>query len=129
MDRVTHRVNRTVLRKSNQLVTALRARGMRVDRAYLYGSHAKGYAHRDSDIDIAIISRDLSGDWLDDFVNLTRIADDIDARMEVVSFLPHEFRDDNPFVSEIKTTGIPLVGNGNRRTPLKRSISRVAKHS
>ncbi len=121
MDRVANQVNKTVLEKSRRLIAALQERGMHVQNAFLFGSHAKGYARRGSDIDVAVVSRDLSGDWLDDFCHLTRIADDIDPRMEVIPFLPQDFRDENPLVWEIKTTGIPLVGNGKNR---KRRVSR-----
>ncbi len=126
MDRVASQVNRTVLRKSNQFVAALQAKGLQVERAYLYGSYAKGHARRDSDIDIAIVSRDLTGDWLEDYCRLTRIADSIDARIEVIPFQPKDFRDDNPLVWEIKSAGIPLTGNGKRRA-IKRKPTRRAK--
>jgi predicted nucleotidyltransferase len=126
MDRVTSQVNRTVLRKSNRFVATLRAKGLQVERAYLYGSYAKGHARRDSDIDIAIVSRDLTGDWLDDYCRLTRIADSIDARIEVIPFQPKDFRDENPLVWEIKSAGIPLTGNGKRRA-IKRKPTRRAK--
>jgi len=43
----------------------------------------------------------------------------------MVRFHPRNFRDENPLVWEIKTTGIPLIGIGKRRTvkrkPLRRS--------
>lgn len=104
--------NQNVLNRSKQFVAHLRAEGMRVNGAYLFGSYATGHAHRDSDIDIAVVSQDLSGDWLDDYCRLTRIADDFDARMEVVSFCPRDFRDENPLVWQIKSTGIPLIRNG-----------------
>jgi len=120
MDRVTSQVNRTILRKSNRLVAALQARGLQVQVAYLYGSYAKGHARRDSDIDIAIVSKDLTGDWLDDYCRLTRIADSIDARIEVIPFRPKDFRDENPLVWEIKSFGIPLTGNGKRRVAKRR---------
>ncbi len=123
MDRVANQVNKTILRKSRKFIATLQARGMRVRRAYLFGSYAKGHARRDSDIDVAVISQDLSGDWLDDFCHLTRIADGIDARMEVIPFLPKDFRDENPLVWEIKTNGIQLIGNGKnskRRSPKRK---------
>jgi predicted nucleotidyltransferase len=120
MDRVTSQVNRTVLRKSNRFVAALQARGLQVERAYLYGSYARGHARRDSDIDIAIVSKDLTGDWLDDYCRLMRIADSIDARIEVIPFQPKDFRDENPLVWEIKSVGIPLTGNGKRRAAKRR---------
>ncbi len=115
MDRVANQVDKSVLQKSRRLIAALQERGMHVQKAFLFGSHAKGYARHGSDIDVAVVSQDLSGDWLDDFCHLTRIADDIDPRMEVIPFLPQDFRDENPLVWEIKTTGIPLVGNGKDR--------------
>ncbi len=115
MDKIANQVNRNVLTKSKRFVAALQAKGMQVENAYLFGSYATGHARRDSDIDVAVVSRDLSGDWLDDFCYLTRIADDIDVRMEVVPFRPRDFRDENPLVWEIKTTGIPLIRNGKRR--------------
>lgn len=124
MDRVAYPVNPSVLRKSNQFIATLRARGLQIHSAYLYGSHAKGHARRDSDIDIAVVSQDLTGDWLDDYCHLTRIADDIDARMEVIPFLPRDFRDENPLVWEIKTTGIALIGNGKRRAATRRRARR-----
>ncbi|MCX7838171.1 MAG: nucleotidyltransferase domain-containing protein [Anaerolineae bacterium] len=99
------------MRKSNRLIAVLKAKGLQIERAYLYGSYAKGHARPDSDIDIAIVSKDLTGDWLDDYCRLTRIADEVDPRIEVISFLPQDFRDENPLVWEIKSFGIPLTGH------------------
>ncbi len=121
MARISNQVNRTALHKAEQFVAALRVKGLRIDRAYLFGSYAKGHARPDSDIDVAVVSQDLSGDWLDDFCYLTRIGDEIDARMEIIPFLPQDFRDENPLVWEIKTNGIPLRRNG---TNGKRRASR-----
>ena len=124
MDQIT---NQSILNRSKKFVAHLQAEGMRLNGAYLFGSYATGHAHRDSDIDIAVVSQDLSGDWLDDYCHLTRIADDFDARMEVVSFRPRDFRDENPLVWQIKTTGIPLLGNGKngkRRATAKPKVRR-----
>mgnify|MGYP001579677439 CR=1 FL=1 len=125
MASIPGQVNKTILHKSTHFVTSLQARGLRIHSAYLYGSHATGWARHDSDIDIAVVSPDLSGDWLDDYCLLTRIADDVDARIEVIPFLPEDFRDHNPLVWEIKTKGIPLLppSDGRKR---KRVASRRA---
>ncbi len=109
----TTKTERTrVLQSARRFIRAAQKCGIRLQAAYLYGSYALDTAHADSDIDIAITSKDLTGDWLDDFCFLTRIADNIDARIEVIPFLPQDSLNDNPLVSEIKTTGIPLIGNG-----------------
>ncbi len=132
MDRVSNQVAKGVLEKSFQFIAALQARGIEVQHAYLFGSHARGHARRGSDIDLAVISPDLSGDWLDDFCFLARIADDVDPRMEVIPFRPQDFHNTNPLVWEIKTTGISLLDktkNGKPRTARKRKAHRPARRT
>lgn len=80
-----------------------------VDAAYLYGSHAANAAGPDSDIDVAIVSADLSGDRLQNWMTLNRIASRIDVRMELIGFCPEQFRDESPLVWEVKTHGLQLV--------------------
>ena len=117
--------NITALKAAQQFVRAVQKSCVRLQAAYLYGSQAMGNARPDSDTDIAIVSPDLSGDWLDDYCHLTRIADDVDARMEVIPFLPQDFHDENPLVWEIKTTGIPLLKAKPRRLHVKRKDTRA----
>lgn len=59
-----------------------------------------GNHDQDSDIDIAIVTDDFSGDIIEDTLKLMRIRRKIDARIE-----PHPLRKDNPFVKEVITTG------------------------
>ena len=54
----------------------------RIDNAYLYGSFAKGTFNKWSDIDIAIVSSDFSGDLFEDRLSLMRLASTIDDRIE-----------------------------------------------
>jgi uncharacterized protein len=127
MARIASQIDQTVLRKSNELVSTLQTQGVRILHAFLYGSYAKGYARPDSDIDIAIVSPNLTGDWLDDYCHLTGIADTIDARIEVIPFLPQDFQENNPLVWEIKSFGIPLSGNGKHRTPERKPRRRIKR--
>lgn len=41
-------------------------KNIKINSAYLFGSYAHGNPHKWSDIDLAIISDDFSGDYLDD---------------------------------------------------------------
>lgn len=109
MARIPIQVNRDVLRVTKQYLAALRKSGLQIQAAYLYGSQAKGTAHEWSDIDVAIVSPNLSGDWHDDLVRLNLVANQVDNRIEAVGYLPENFRDESPLAWEIKTTGIPLV--------------------
>jgi predicted nucleotidyltransferase len=69
----------------------------------LYGSYAKGTAREDSDIDIAVIVDQISGDYLDQIFLLYKIRRDIDDRIEPV--LLESTDDPSGFLDEIKRTG------------------------
>lgn len=83
----------------------------KVKAIILFGSYAKGTNHKDSDIDIAIITDDLKcNDVFDEQLNLKKLRRNIDYRIE-----PHliEVADydnvETPFVEEIINTGIKVA--------------------
>ncbi len=86
----------SIIEKVRRLLDVLAAQKLRILAAYLYGSYAIGNPHRDSDIDVAIISPDFSDAR-------------IDSRMEVTAFKPEQFRDEHPLAWEIKVTGVKLL--------------------
>jgi predicted nucleotidyltransferase len=98
-----------IIKKVRQLLDVLALQGVRILAAYLYGSYALGNPHQDSDIDVAIVSPDLSNAHMDDWVRLNVPASHIDARMEVMGFRPEQFHDEHPLVWEIKTKGVQLL--------------------
>lgn len=98
-----------VIGKVRKLLDLLGSEGLSITAAYLYGSWAAGTSHRDSDIDVAVVSNDLSGDRLDDWCRLNKVANRIDVRMEVIGFYSEGFRDEDPLAWEIKTKGIRLI--------------------
>lgn len=55
----------------------LEREAIRVFRAYLFGSYAAGRAGSDSDIDVAIVSDDLSGDRVKDMVRLKLLTEKV----------------------------------------------------
>ena len=90
-----------IMEKVRQLLETLRAEGLNTTAAYIYGSQTRGTSHRDSDIDVAIVSPDLSGDRLEDWCRLNKLATQIDVRMEVLGFRPEQFRDEHPVAWEV----------------------------
>ena len=78
----------------------------KIDSVILFGSYAKGTNHKDSDIDIAVISSDIKNEF-EDGVMLLKLTWNIDTRIE-----PHAFSKDNlnenPFADEIIKTGIEI---------------------
>src|SRR3990167_2105087 len=82
--------------------------GIRVNKAYLYGSHARETATKDSDIDIAIISPDFTGDRFNDAIFLKKFRINLDIRIEPIPIKPEDFIEENPIVSEILSNAIPI---------------------
>lgn len=78
-------------------------------RMYLYGSHAKGNARPDSDIDLAIfLDRDEIEGFRED-VELMRLRWGIDLRIEPHAFAKSDFDDMDAHIREIVTTGERIV--------------------
>ena len=69
----------------------------------LFGSHAKGTAHADSDIDIAVILNGFTGDYLETSKQLYKLRRNISADIEPV--LLDSSHDESGFVAEVFRTG------------------------
>ena len=53
-------------------------------KLYLYGSCSRNEAHKDSDIDVAVVIPKLKGDWLDTTSSLWLATIDIDTSIEPI---------------------------------------------
>jgi predicted nucleotidyltransferase len=98
-----------ILKVVSRFLEELQRSGLRLSAAYLYGSHAAGTAHPDSDIDIALVSEDFCGNWLEDYRMTMGALLRCDARIEPVRFRPEQFQDEHPLAWEIKNKGIKLL--------------------
>ena len=79
-----------------------------IKAVYLFGSYAKGTNHNDSDIDIAVIL-DSEVDTIDLMVELMMLTQNIDLRIEPHPIKNDDFEEGNPFVDEIKNTGLKVA--------------------
>ena len=95
-----------------KFVKRLRQEGISVDRAILYGSYAAERAQRDSDIDVAIVSRNFGKDRVEEGMTLYRIAGKVDTRLEPVAISVEAYENDTwlPLIYEIRTKGLELFG-------------------
>jgi predicted nucleotidyltransferase len=86
---------------------ALARAGVHVDRLVLFGSWANGRPVPESDIDVAVVSRDFGRDTTEEGMFLFRVAGDVDPRLEPVALSPESYERDTwvPLVYEIRTTG------------------------
>ncbi len=81
-----------------------------IESVYLFGSYAKGKSTDDSDIDLALIFTNLDDSRRFDIqVQLMLLAAKIDSRIEPHPTSHEDFNSGNPFVVEIKKTGIKIA--------------------
>ena len=77
--------------------------------AFLFGSYAKNSQRSESDIDIALVFDNLSdSERFNMQVKLMLIASKIDSRIEPHPLSKEDLLSNNPFIMEIKRTGIEL---------------------
>jgi predicted nucleotidyltransferase len=74
-------------------------------QVYLYGSYSKGYAHAESDIDVAVVVPELHGDWLALSTRLWVIAPKVDIHIEPVLM---EENEPSPLYHDVMRTGIAV---------------------
>jgi len=99
-----------VIRLIKEFVNALKQEGITIDRVILYGSYARGHARPDSDIDVAVISKDFGKDRVEEGMALFRIAGKIDPRLEPVPLSTKMYEKDTwiPLIYEIREEGKEL---------------------
>ena len=79
-----------------------------VKEVYIFGSYAKGTSNEDSDIDVAIVL-DSEENTIDIMVELMMLTRNIDLRIEPHPIKENDFEEGNPFVEEIKLTGLKVA--------------------
>ena len=80
---------------------------MPIEAVYLFGSHAKGTADKNSDIDVALVVNHFDGDFFEVIPPIWRLTEKVDFRIE-----PHVVARDTDyagFLDEIQHTGIRIV--------------------
>ena len=82
---------------------------IKIKQAYLYGSYAKNKEHEFSDIDVAIVSNQFKGNRFDDMKKIYKHIKNFDVRIEPMPLNDKDFNEGNPFIDEIKKTGIKII--------------------
>lgn len=105
-------VERAIRGKIKEFVKELKRQEIKVTKVILYGSRVSGKAHKDSDIDVAIVSPSFGKDSYKEGARLFIIAGKIDPRIEPVAISEKSYKNDTwiPLIYEIRTKGIELKG-------------------
>ena len=95
--------------KAKSFLDSLIKDGIDVTEAYLFGSVAKGVSDADSDIDIAVVSRDFQGIPYYDIQKIGKYRRKIDLRLEIHPFSLREIETDpSHFFLKIKRDGLRI---------------------
>ena len=79
---------------------------MKFDEMILFGSYATGNACEESDVDVAIVVKTITGDYFSTRPLLWKIRREVDDRIEPV--LIEKTNDESGFLSEIMKTGMVI---------------------
>lgn len=102
-------MDKAINRAIDNYLQILRDKYSDIETAYLFGSYAKNNYNPDSDIDLALIFKNLDDTQRFDLqVQLMMIASKIDTRIEPHPISHDEFNSSNPFVIEIQRTGVEI---------------------
>lgn len=110
------------LERVRELAQKLRARHLSLRQVVLFGSYASNEQRRSSDIDVALVADEFSGFGFQD----VGLIGDVLLEKQFINIEPHtfspaQFTDWNPFVQEIKRTGI-VVGEWEPTAAEKQAI-------
>lgn len=92
----------------SKYINSLENCGFPIDKAFLFGSYARGDFRKDSDIDLAIVSKKLARNREKNEKFLWHQVIDVDPRIEPVGYAPKDFNLSDPLVWEIKEEGVKI---------------------
>ncbi len=78
-----------------------------IDNVFLFGSYAKGNHTNDSDIDLAIIFKEID-DIFNRRIELMQLRDNDELMIEPHPFLESDFNQSSPLASEVIKSGVKL---------------------
>ena len=89
-------VEHTILKVIQNYLDTVRHAGIYVSRAILFGSHARGEAHPDSDIDILVIAPEFDEPYNKDLVDLLwELRARSDSRIEPIPVGERQWQEDD----------------------------------
>lgn len=100
----------SVIQTVSSYAQALRVRNISFDKILVFGSHARGTATSNSDIDVCVVSPLFGKDYHKALVSLISSSIDIDGDLDIVSYTPEDLSDRfDPLASEIRLYGKVVV--------------------
>ena len=103
------KVPREIIKLIEEFIKLVKAENISIDKVILFGSYAKGTNRADSDIDLAIVSRDFSEEnCIDNMEMLLSKANLLKVDIQTIPFSIEEYNSPKGIMEEILSTGIEL---------------------
>ena len=100
---------RAAIKTAEEFVKSLSHAGINVEKAILFGSYASGSQREWSDIDLALVSDKFSGLRFTDSQLFSRMLIHYPFYfIQAQTYSPDYFKKGDPFIDEIKRTGIEI---------------------
>jgi uncharacterized protein len=99
---------RAAVKLAKQYVAMCKAINLPIQKAFLFGSHSKGTAHADSDIDLLLVSKKFQSNTLANWKMLAPVT----ARLYDVEPHPYPLKNfikGDPFLDEVLKTAIEII--------------------
>jgi uncharacterized protein len=97
------------LNKVKLFIELLRQDGISVQEAYLFGSVVTGLSDAESDIDVAVVSKDFQGIPYYDMQKISKWRRKVDLHLEIHPFSLAEIETDpSPFFMKIQNDGLRI---------------------
>lgn len=110
MARIKKKLTKKVKSEVLKYLSILKEDNLPIQKAFVYGSYAKGTSTKWSDIDVCIVSQKFTNTWNAIGYLWSRRPFDLHYTIEPIGFSVKNFREGSPLIDEIKKTGIEIYG-------------------
>ena len=103
-------LSKKVRKQISAYLYLLKKEGIKVEKAIVFGSRAKGTAKFWSDIDICLVSKQFGKDFFEEGLTLSRLARQVDVLIEPHLYRPTDFKEKyDPLAAEVRRHGIVVT--------------------
>jgi predicted nucleotidyltransferase len=98
------------IKKVKNYANEITKQGVNLSKVIMYGSFAKGTQHKWSDIDVALVAEEFTGVGFLDRPRFAKVnIQKPYVRIEPKTYSTDYFQEGDPFIEEIKNTGIEII--------------------
>ena len=99
-----------IMKSIEEFIKSVKEDNIKIEKVILFGSYAKGTYHKDSDIDLAIVSSDFkANEYIKNMSKLLLKASELGADIQTLPFSVEEYNEPVGIMEEILRTGLEIA--------------------